>query len=42
MEIIVAFLAVLELIKRQRVDVQQERVFGEIIITARTSPEAKP
>jgi segregation and condensation protein A len=42
MEIIVAFLAVLELIKRQRVDVQQERVFGEIIITARVSPEAKP
>jgi segregation and condensation protein A len=34
-EIIVAFLAVLELIKRQRVDVQQERAFGEIIITAR-------
>jgi segregation and condensation protein A len=40
-EIIVAFLAVLELIKRQRVDVQQERVFGEIIIAARVSPEAK-
>jgi len=37
MEIIVAFLAVLELIKRQRVDVQQERAFGEIIITARVS-----
>ena len=36
-EIIVAFLAVLELIKRQRVDVQQERAFGEIIITARVS-----
>ena len=41
-EIIVAFLAVLELIKRQRIDVQQERVFGEIIITARVSPEVKP
>lgn len=39
-EIIVAFLAVLELIKRQRVDVQQERAFGEIIITARVSQEA--
>ena len=36
MEIIVAFLAVLELVKRQQVDVQQERAFGEIIITART------
>jgi segregation and condensation protein A len=35
-EIIVAFLAVLELIKRQRVDVQQERVFGEIIITTKS------
>jgi segregation and condensation protein A len=34
-EIIVAFLAVLELIKRQQVHVQQERAFGEIIITAR-------
>jgi len=41
-EIIVAFLAVLELIKRQRVDVQQERAFGEIIITARVSAEAQP
>lgn len=41
-EIIVAFLAVLELIKRQRVDVQQERVFGEIIITARVSQKAQP
>jgi len=35
-EIIVAFLAVLELIKRQQVHVQQERAFGEIIITTRT------
>jgi segregation and condensation protein A len=42
MEIIVAFLAVLELIKRQRVDVQQKRTFGEIIITARVSSEANP
>jgi segregation and condensation protein A len=41
-EIIVAFLAVLELIKRQQVDVQQERAFGEIIITARVSSGAKP
>jgi segregation and condensation protein A len=41
-EIIVAFLAVLELIKRQRVDVQQKQTFGEIIITARVSPEAQP
>jgi segregation and condensation protein A len=40
-EIIVAFLAVLELIKRQRVDVQQERAFGEIIITAKVSQEAQ-
>lgn len=41
-EIIVAFLAVLELIKRRRVDVQQEQAFGEIIITARVSQEAQP
>lgn len=41
-EIIVAFLAVLELIKRRRVDVQQERAFGEIIITAKVSLEAQP
>jgi segregation and condensation protein A len=41
-EIIVAFLAVLELIKQQRIDVQQKWAFGEIIITARASPEAKP
>jgi len=36
MEIIVAFLAVLELIKRRRIDVQQERAFGEIIITPKS------
>jgi segregation and condensation protein A len=40
-EIIVAFLAVLELIKRQQIDVQQEQAFGEIIITARVSQEAQ-
>jgi segregation and condensation protein A len=40
-EVIVAFLAVLELIKRQRVDVQQERAFGEIIITAKVSQKAQ-
>jgi segregation and condensation protein A len=34
MEIIVTFLAVLELIKQEQVDVRQERLFGEIIITA--------
>jgi segregation and condensation protein A len=33
-EIIVTFLAVLELIKQQQVDVRQERLFGEVIITA--------
>jgi segregation and condensation protein A len=40
-EVIVAFLAVLELIKRRRVDVQQERAFGEIIITAKVSQKAQ-
>lgn len=38
-EIIVAFLAVLELIKRQQVDVHQERPFGEIIITAKSQAQ---
>ncbi len=36
MEIIVAFLAVLELIKRRRIEVYQERAFGEIIITPKS------
>lgn len=40
-EIIVAFLAVLELIKRRRIDVQQERAFGEIIITAKVLQKAQ-
>ena len=40
-EIIVAFLAVLELIKRHQVDVQQEQTFGEIIITARVPQETQ-
>jgi segregation and condensation protein A len=34
LEIIVTFLAVLELIKQERVDVCQERLFGEIVIIA--------
>ncbi len=34
LEIIVALLAVLELIKRHRIDVQQGSLFGEIIITS--------
>jgi len=41
MEIIVSFLAVLELIKRRRIAVRQDRLFGEIIISAR-SPASPP
>ena len=38
LEIIVTFLAVLELIKSGHVDVRQDRLFGEIIILARPTP----
>lgn len=34
LEIIVTFLAVLELLKRQRIQVNQDRLFGEIVIEA--------
>jgi segregation and condensation protein A len=37
-EIIVAFLAVLELIKRQQIYAQQEGLFGEIILSHRDEP----
>lgn len=33
-EVIVTLIAVLELIKRERIQVEQERMFGEIVITA--------
>lgn len=38
-EIIVTFLAVLELLKRQRIHVGQERLFGEIVIEPATPEE---
>lgn len=38
-EIIVTFLAVLELLKRQRICVGQEKLFGEIVIEAAEPPE---
>lgn len=41
-EIIVTLLALLELIKQDRVQVRQEWLFGEIIIERRTSAEAAP
>lgn len=41
LEIIVTFLAVLEMIKGGQIDVQQERLFGEIFILARTAPAAE-
>lgn len=41
-EIIVTFLAVLELLKRQRIRVGQERLFGEIIIEAADPAQAPP
>ena len=40
MDIIVSFLAVLELIKRRQITVRQDRLFGEIVISAR--PDAAP
>ncbi len=40
MEIIVTFLALLELIKQDRIQVRQERLFGEIIIAAAPPPPA--
>jgi segregation and condensation protein A len=39
-EVIITLLAVLELIKRQKVQAQQERLFGEIVISTLT--EQKP
>ncbi len=38
LEIIVTFLAVLELIKSGHIDVQQDRLFGEIIILGKPTP----
>ncbi len=42
LEIIVTFLAVLELIKSGHIDVQQDRLFGEIVILARPAPSPEP
>jgi segregation and condensation protein A len=41
-EVIVTLMAVLELIKRQRIQVQQERMFGEITITATKDSSERP
>ena len=41
-EIIVTLLALLELIKQDRAQVQQERLFGEIVIERQTPVEAAP
>jgi segregation and condensation protein A len=42
LEIIITFLAVLELIKLKGVEVQQERLFGEIIISLPEAPTPTP
>jgi segregation and condensation protein A len=42
LEIIVTFLAVLELIKSGHVDVRQNRLFGEIFILAQPAPPPEP
>jgi segregation and condensation protein A len=39
LEVIVSFLALLELIKQRRVRVEQKQLFGEIVITAREPPQ---
>jgi len=41
-EVIVTLLALLELIKQDRIQVRQERLFGEIVIDRRTSAGAVP
>jgi segregation and condensation protein A len=41
LEIIITFLAVLELIKSGHVDVQQDRLFGEIIILSKLAPPSE-
>ncbi|MBC7239878.1 MAG: segregation/condensation protein A, partial [Chloroflexi bacterium] len=38
LEVIVTFIAILELAKQQRVSVMQERLFGEIYIALRQPP----
>ncbi|HID86035.1 MAG TPA: hypothetical protein EYP55_01490, partial [Anaerolineae bacterium] len=42
LEIIVAFLALLELIKERKVVVHQERLFGEILVIAAPNDETSP
>jgi len=39
LEVIVTFLALLELIKRLKVSARQEEMFGEILITSRAQAE---
>jgi len=41
-DVIVTFLAVLEMIKRQMIDVQQEKLFGDVIIVPAESPQPRP
>ena len=41
-EVIVTFLAVLELIKRRQINAQQDGLFGEIVLTRRADTPSAP
>jgi segregation and condensation protein A len=41
-QVIVTFLAILELVKQRRVDAQQEKIFGDILLIKRDTPPPTP